>query len=119
MYYSDETNVNTSSSSDTRRGSYQSFRTRARIPEDNDEIEEPTSTNTFMLPRERFQWAAHKVITRNKLKQMLRQKHEQVRSSTTDHDQLLATQHPRNAGKWTILAFVNSASGGGKGKLIF
>jgi hypothetical protein len=29
------------------------------------------------------------------------------------------TYHPRNAGKYTVLAFVNSASGGGMGKSVF
>jgi diacylglycerol kinase (ATP) len=77
--------------------------------------------------RERLQLAASKCIATNRLKSILEGADHHYGahcyypdadlSKDAVHKKLV--EHRRNAGKWTVVAFVNSASGGGMGKTIF
>lgn len=74
-----------------------------KIDEDNDEA------------RQRLQRAARSIVLLNRSSALLAASIRSIKEEKSKP----ATSHPRNAGKYTVIAFVNSASGGGMGKSIF
>jgi diacylglycerol kinase (ATP) len=116
----------------------ESFRARSLVQHDDDDDDDDEESNAALLSSERLQRASNKCIATNRLKSILGgdsggsgssahahphadpsdMMREQASNACTQQQQQ-QQQHRRNAGKWTIVAFVNSASGGGMGKTIF
>lgn len=102
--------------------SYESFVVRAELREKDDhdggtvEGASASTSNSMLSPKERFQSAVQRCVSLNKLRKMLEDNSVESLSEST-HEKV--TVHPRNAGRWTVIAFVNSASGGGTGKVIY
>jgi diacylglycerol kinase (ATP) len=94
----------------------ESFMVRSMVQHDGNDDEE--ESNAALSSRERLQRAGRRCITMNKLKSIL-QEHALPDKDTSEIMQEQAIEHRRNAGKWTVVAFVNSTSGGGVGKTIF
>ncbi len=65
--------------------------------------------------KKRLKRAANAVVLLKRSEASLTTKGARIEQEATEP----VTSHPRNAGKYTVLAFVNSASGGGMGKKIF
>ena len=91
------------------------FRVRSLVYE-----EDYHTTETALTPKQKLQRATRKCIAANRLKTILKETADRVSSSadkvgSTD----LPKTHHRNAGQYTVVAFVNANSGGGIGKLIF
>jgi len=79
-------------------------------------------------PRQQWRAEKHLKVGKNTLWQMLRVLEEEDEEGEGDGgpagggmatSSATETEHPRNAGKYTVVAFVNSGSGGGVGKSIF
>lgn len=92
--------------------SYESFIARADVEADTE------CDTTAQTPKERFKRAVHKCIALAKLKAILEEQssNNDVPEQSLDEQE---TEHPRNAGRFTVLGFVNSGSGGGVGKIIY
>ena len=102
---------------DTHR--FESFRGRAVIiaAVEGEEGEEEASPALSL--REKLQRATRQCITVTNLKSILEES-QTCRETLPTAAKEQPTEHAdRNAGKYTVVAFVNSASGGGKGKVIF
>ena len=85
----------------------ESFRARALVSDD-DNVEHRS-------PKELFQSSVRKCIALNRLKSIIEES-RLTKSQQSTQEQ--AIRHPRNAGEFTIVAFINSGSGGGVGKTI-
>ena len=97
---------------------YERFRSRSLVVEEDyvTKLDDVTATTSV----QKLQRTARTVIAANSLKALLSDKGDPVpneaeRPNIAD----LPREHPRNAGRYTVVAFVNSNSGGGMGKLIF
>ena len=97
---------------------YERFRSRSLVFEEDyvTKLGDVTATTSV----QKLQRTARTVIAANSLKALLSDKGDRVpneaeRPNVAD----LPREHPRNAGRYTVVAFVNSNSGGGMGKLIF
>lgn len=97
---------------------YESFFARAELQEGEDQENGATAPAVVLSTKERFRSAVQRCVNLNKLKKMLEDKHS-VTNDVPKPVQEKVTEHPRNAGTWTVIAFVNSASGGGTGKVIY
>lgn len=72
--------------------------------------------------RKRLNRAANTIIMTNNLLLLQRSKASLTSKESSIEEETPAppiTSHPRNAGQYTVVAFVNSASGGGMGNVIF
>ena len=108
---------------------YESFRTRSLVTEESpdDDGSKPVPGLNAATPKERLQGAVRKCIAANRLNKIFSESsllaspcgagNEEDDEEGAPQEQSI-TQHKRNVGDLTIIAFVNSSSGGGKGKLI-
>lgn len=100
------------------------FRNRSLVYEEDDSGAVPALAS-LTTPLQKLQRATRKCIAANRLKALLGESGsdrkpaaaERARAQSSIED--LPKEHPRNAGQYTVIAFVNANSGGGKGKLIF
>ena len=100
------------------------FRIRSLVYEEDDA--RSTTETAALTPKQKLQRATRKCIAANRLKTILKEtagratsSHKVERSYETANISDLPREHHRNAGQYTVVAFVNANSGGGIGKLIF
>ena len=101
------------------------FRIRSLVYED-DHASSTTET-AALTPKQKLQRATRKCIAANRLKTILKETVDRATTSADEDERShetanvadLPRDHPRNAGQYTVIAFVNAQSGGGTGRLIF
>ena len=94
------------------------FRIRSLVYEEDDHAR-GTAETAALTPKQKLQRAARKCIAANRLKTILKETTDRTKSAETANIADLPKEHHRNAGQYTVVAFVNANSGGGTGKLIF
>lgn len=99
------------------------FRIRSLVYEEDDH----TTETAALTPKQKLQRATRKCIAANRLKNILKETADRASSSANKVERThettnimdLPREHHRNAGQYTVVAFLNANSGGGIGKLIF